>query len=301
MSFGGGEALHPSGPTMLEETSIAGPALLTGPGGPRGLLYLAWTGRDEENHLNIRTSPDGFSNIANSSKRTLGDRSIASPALCLVTQDTTTTPTAIPRTVYLAWTGRDDAHSLNMLTSTNEGMTFGDKSTLQDTSIAGPALANVVLYTGTPSSAGVGIAWTGRDSEHFVNSSVYGGAGFGYHKRTLSGSGSSLTNPALVSYGQWSDTEDRFLLGWTDKNHRLRVLDTPNLADLDLSSSHPDHPVSLPETSIAGPALVGQPVAIATSFGATSTAPYQRVIAWTDIRSHLNVRVMREIDPPQIG
>lgn len=111
--------------------------------------------------------------------------------------------------VYIAWTGTDDRHRLNVMSSTN-GRNFVNKVTLDDTSIAGPALTfmNGRLY----------ISWTGTDSRHRLNvMSSTDGRNFG-NKVTLEER--SAHGPALANKG------NRLYLAWTgtDSRHRLNIL-----------------------------------------------------------------------------
>ncbi|MGZ3493054.1 MAG: hypothetical protein ACXU9S_16415, partial [Gemmatimonadaceae bacterium] len=66
--------------------------------------------------------------------------------------------------LYIAWTGTDPAHHVNVESSSN-GLTFGIKVTLSDTSDAGPALA--------VSGGSLDIAWTGTDPHHHINVSYF--------------------------------------------------------------------------------------------------------------------------------
>jgi hypothetical protein len=80
---------------------------------------------------------------------TLGDTSGAGPALA-----------SFNGRLYLAWTGMDDAHSLNVVSS-SDGITFGGKVTLGESSSAGPALTSFKgrLY----------LAWAGMENAHILN------------------------------------------------------------------------------------------------------------------------------------
>ena len=78
-------------------------------------------------------------------KVTLPESSNEAPAL-----------TSFDGRLYIAWTGADPAHHLNVASS-SDGDTFDNKVTLPDTSDAGPALA------GSSSGGGLAIAWTGTD------------------------------------------------------------------------------------------------------------------------------------------
>ena len=156
--------------------------------------------------------------------------------------------------LFLAWTGRDDHHRLNVISSA-DGTTFENKQTLADTSIAGPALGvfRDRLF----------LAWTGRDDHHRLNViSSADGTTF-ENKQTLADT--SIAGPALGVF------RDRLFLAWTgrDDHHRLNVISSADGTTF-------ENKQTLADTSIAGPAL----------------APFERglFIAWTgrDDAHHLN-------------
>jgi len=141
---------------ILGQSSIAGPALMTiparwpYPGSGDERLFITWTGPDKG--MNIARSDDGahfdFSNTRIPSE-TSNDRPVLS--------FTKPGQTGI---MQLWFTGTDAR--LNLLASTMVGdvplaPTFVQKSTFDDTSIAGPAMYNGYL------------AWTGTDDAHHLN------------------------------------------------------------------------------------------------------------------------------------
>ncbi len=200
---------------------------------------------------------------------TLDDTSISGPALAYWNGR-----------LYIAWTGTDGEHHLNVMSSA-DGKVFDNKVTLGDTSIARPALA---VYNGK-----LHIAWTGTDSGHHLNvMSSANGIAFG-NKRTL-GETSRLA-PALAQFGNalyiaWTGTDSQrrlnvmrytdaagwgnkttlvdtsphgpalasgggwLYLGWTgtDSDHKLNVIRSNNGVSW-------AGKVTLGDTSIAGPAL----------------------------------------------
>jgi hypothetical protein len=122
----------------LPETSHAAPAIIMfrPPSANTYIPYIAWTGTDQ--HLNIE-------NLRTRVKRTLPDTSFAAPALGV-----------FRGRLFIAWTGTDPEHHLNVESST-DGMTFSNKTTLGQTTLAtdGPALTT---YNGA-----LTIGWTGTD------------------------------------------------------------------------------------------------------------------------------------------
>ncbi|MFL5542882.1 MAG: hypothetical protein ACJ8J0_28130, partial [Longimicrobiaceae bacterium] len=127
---------------VLPQTSVAGPALAGYP----SRLYLAWSGTNSNNNLNVISSPDGvkFGNHV-----TLSDMSALDPALAVN-----------PRCgVALGFTGTDN--SLNVIYAA-DGMSFKGKVTLKEQSYRGPALESfTVPRPGKVSVLGLAVAWVG--------------------------------------------------------------------------------------------------------------------------------------------
>jgi hypothetical protein len=155
--------------TTMPETAIDGPGLtdlFQGMGGATRLV-IAWTGTDPGHHINTRTC-DGtnFNKLAvpDPSKSTFPDTSDFGPSLA----------TAVKKNgdevVFITWTGTrepDGRHRLNRGES-SDGITFGNKQTSDEQSIAKPAILfhrpDELLF-----------AWTGTDIAgqlNFANSPV---------------------------------------------------------------------------------------------------------------------------------
>jgi V8-like Glu-specific endopeptidase len=180
---------------VLGETSVAGPGLAAL--GDR--LVLAWTGSDDQRHVNVISSDDGASFH---SKVTLNELAVGAPAVA-----------AGDGRLFLAWTGVDQLHHLNVLSST-DGSGFFNKVTLSDFSPLAPALA----YGG----GRVWIAWTGADANRSLNvMSSTDGVNF-QNKVTLADN--SFTAPALT----WAN--GRLYLAWTgtDAGRSLNVMSSPD-------------------------------------------------------------------------
>lgn len=135
------------------------------------------------------------------SKTTLPETSFGSPGFA----------SRAGRTV-LAWTGTDPAHRLNVEISANGLTGYGSKVTLGDTSIAGPAVAQMSEAAGNA----VIVAWTGTDTRHHLNLlfDVYG------QRTKVTYGDTSFTSPAMTIY------KGDLLLAWagTDHNHSLNVM-----------------------------------------------------------------------------
>jgi hypothetical protein len=89
--------------TVLEESSDSQPALAAFD--LDDSLFLAWTGRDYDHHLNLCSAhaPDSAVPLVFGSKRTFTDEGFGGPATV-----------AIRDMLFIAWTGRDDLHTVNL-------------------------------------------------------------------------------------------------------------------------------------------------------------------------------------------
>jgi hypothetical protein len=139
------------------------------------------------------------------SKVTLAQTSIDGPALWTASSGSVR--------ALLAWTGTDAAHHLNLMTS-SDGVHYGSKVVLADTSVAGPG----VTRYGSATTDNVVVAWIGTDPNHTLNV-LDGVPPQGYTKLTIWGD-NSFTSPAVATTGGG----DLYLV-WagTDGGHSLNV------------------------------------------------------------------------------
>lgn len=288
--------------TVLVETTKVSPALaqFTAPTTPLPpSLFVAWTGTNAAQNLNVLGSPSG--GVWNDGDKTvLKETDLQGPALA----------SGFGSPLYVAWTGTDSAHHLNIQFST-DGRRFQGKITLGETSFHSPALAYsgnalYLAWTGTdkrlnvakmgtsdanfgkilskvildetsdngPALAAVGqnlyLAWSGTDSQNRLNviESADGGAGWGC-KATFNET--TPFQPALAIVG--NAAHGMVYLGWTgtDASHHLNYMTAP------LGSTAFGGKQTIGQTSVAGPAL----------------AEFQgkMFISWagTDSENHLNV------------
>jgi hypothetical protein len=137
------------------------------------------------------------------SKVTLADTSIDGPAFVVGSSH----PGLF---VVLAWTGRDAAHHLNLMIS-SDGVHFGNKRTLNETAFAHPAVAET-------DDGRVVLAWTGTDAHHSLNI-LFDALGAGPKKVTLLDE-NSFASPGIQVQG------GLLVLSWagTDANHSLNSL-----------------------------------------------------------------------------
>jgi hypothetical protein len=146
-----------TGKQILGQSSISAPALMATPAGwPHTLdkeqLLITWTGPDKG--MNIAGSNDGV-HFDFSNSRIPSETSNDRPVL-FATKN-------VNGTAYMAlWFTGTDARlnrlASNYVTPFPYGPSFGQKSTYDDTSIAGPALLE-----------GAYLAWTGTDDAHHLN------------------------------------------------------------------------------------------------------------------------------------
>lgn len=174
-----------SSKTILDETSIDGPALWTAnPTGSAPALasVLAWTGTDPAHSLNILQSGDG---ITYSGKVIFDEQSPVRPAVA-----------AQPALgiIVLAWMGADPNHTLNILC---HGGSCGTEKKLILTgqnSFTSPAL--------TPFGPGFLLSWVGTDPNHSLNilpfSLTSSGTGFSTGSQVILRQFSSVAAPSLT-------------------------------------------------------------------------------------------------------
>lgn len=139
------------------------------------------------------------------SKVIMADTSIDGPALW-------TSSSGAVR-AELSWTGTDATHHLNLMTS-SDGVHFGGKVVLADTSILGPG----VTRYGSATTDNVVVAWVGTDRQHSLNV-LDGVPPRGYTKLTMWGH-TSFASPAIATTGGG----DLYLV-WvgSDTHHTLNV------------------------------------------------------------------------------
>ena len=147
--------LTPGAKIILPQfSSAAGPNMTVLSHVTSNPLILNWTMTTQ--HLNLAGSSDGvqFTSIFGSG---------GSPQLSAAAPDTLSTQIAGVPAAWIAWTGTDAGHHLNLQWTTqypqwpDPAMT---KTVLSDSAIGGPQIA---------SGAGLLIAWTGTDAAHHLN------------------------------------------------------------------------------------------------------------------------------------
>lgn len=146
----------------LGETSIDGPAITSRVDAFEGVVtndtVIAWTGTDLAHHLNLMRSADNpaLGPLRFGQKLTLGETSFVRPAVLQMSP-------ASGNVTILAWTGTDQAHTLNVLWNAYgvPGAPPVKRTLFGETSIGAPALAFW--------QNGIVLAWTGTDANHSLN------------------------------------------------------------------------------------------------------------------------------------
>jgi hypothetical protein len=208
--------------TTLNETTYSAPAISTYYTGSGTVMYLAWTGTDSR--LNVSVLEEKYIGVGNwktKNKVVLSELSNYAPALTICGGD-----------AYLAWTGTDAYHHLNVIQSnviqSKDGKNWGNKVTLDETSIDGPAISS----TERPTQK-LTIGWTGTDNDNLLNTmSSSDGINFSnkktYYHNTSSTNHkyetSSYYAPALANVCQISGDSHTYM-AWLEKNSFIKCID----------------------------------------------------------------------------
>jgi hypothetical protein len=190
----------------LDDTSIDGPAIAAT---YAPATVLAWTGTDAAHHLNLLTSQDGL-HYAN--KRILPETSLWRPAVAFIDSGRG----APYGTIVLAWTGTDQAHTLNLEFIATPDFSVKEKITFWgETSFTAPALATI---NGDVNSD-VYLAWAGTDGAHTLNVLHHTTIDEQNAKQTLWG-WSSVSRPN-ISHDQSAGSTIALILAWTGTDNHL--------------------------------------------------------------------------------
>lgn len=227
------------------ETSPQAPALC----GHNGILIVGWKGNGNDNlnvaHITLNaTSATGLTN-----KVTLGDTSPLSPALA-----------SFNGRLYIAWKG-DGNDQLNIMSSGDNGATFGGKYTSTETSPQAPSLS--------VNGSNLVISWKGDGNDNLnVAHVLVNGA-------TVTGFGNKVTLPDTSPVGTAiTSSGNQLFLAWKgDGNNNLNVESSAN------GGATFSGKFTSTETSTLAPAL--------------TTANGKVYIAWTGVgNSELNIAVV---------
>lgn len=165
----------------------------------------------------------GMTNIAQAAPSALGVPKLTAK---VILADTSIDGPAIMRTdapaTVLAWTGTDTTHHLNIMTS-SDGLHYGNKHILPETSLWRPAVAWIDSGRGAPYGTIV-LAWTGTDSHHTLNVEFIRMPEFKVVSKTILWGEWSFTAPALATIN--GDVNSDVYLAWAGTNsaHTLNIM-----------------------------------------------------------------------------
>ena len=205
--------------TMLTARSEASPALASHFGRQ---LCVAWIDPLE---LHVMMSSDRGAHWQMSALR--NEFSRYAPALC-----------EHSGYLYIAWTGTDQNQSLNVMRSSDGGLTFTNKVTIpNENSQYGPALVSALIPVAPKLSIQqLVIFWVGTDPQHQLNLMTSQDDGAVFHNKQILGD-SSVDSPTAIS------GEQGLTLAWTDVNRQMHVTTNlgsgnPSLQQIDHQESH---------------------------------------------------------------
>jgi hypothetical protein len=175
-------------------------------------LLIAVMGLAGVTNLAFASPHTTFSPPREGTKVILGETSIDGPAIGRFYSQ-----------AVLAWTGTDSAHHLNLLIS-SDGLHYGNKVILPETSLWRPALGFIDTGRGAPYGT-ILLAWTGTDPAHTLNLEQINMPGFTVGQKITYWGETSFTAPALLSIN--GDFNSDVYLAWsgTDSAHTLNIID----------------------------------------------------------------------------
>ena len=222
--------------------------------------------------LTVVASMVGVTNVAHAAPRTtfgqpsegtkviLDETSIDGPAIMTMYQPATA----------LAWTGTDANHHLNVMTS-SDGLHYGNKHILDETSSWRPAIAFIDSGRGAPYGTIV-LAWTGTDANHTLNVEFISTPDFNVTRKITFWNESSFTAPALATIN--GDITSDIFLSWagTDGAHTVNVMHFTN------NSDQTDKHILWGWNSISRPNLSTDPAPASTN---------ALILSWTGTDHHI--------------
>jgi hypothetical protein len=175
--------------------SGTGPALATAVIGGSTQVFVAWVGTDSGHHINIAHYNGTATLVCHT---TLGEQSSHSPYMVSLSGSV----------IYLAWTGSDshvNIATVNVGNCTNDAGKAAEtaKSTLTDTSVAGPAITGIT-------GGGIAVAWSGTGATPHIWTGVW-----------FAGNTSLANHTCLCSY---ESVDDLGLANVTNLNSSYRLI-----------------------------------------------------------------------------
>lgn len=264
------DGLHYGHKLVLHEASLWRPAVAfidNGRGAPYGTIVIAWTGTDSAHTLNLAFVSTPSYTVTQ--KITYwGDTSFTAPGLTTVNGD-------INSDVYLAWSGNDARHSLNVIHHTTQANTDHKVTLWGWTSISRPNLATD--HSGN-ATLPVIMSWLGSDS-HLAFATSQDGQTWNTQLRL---SQMSAWAPTMIGLYSYSTMPDHWLT-WTGSgstsSRAINVMYTQHFP----SWTDPGASATLNEYAYAGPAM--------TYNGSYNGGGKQVLVAWTGLDSGHSLNV----------
>jgi beta-N-acetylhexosaminidase len=167
--------------TILSQfSSVSSPSLALNP--QNNQLLLTWDAKTPADHLVFATSSNGttWTNYGLNETSTVGPSGFAVAAMGMPPY-------------WMAWTGTDSAHSLNVRdTSSFPVWPLSDMTTLAENALGGPALGYVGIVGQTL------LAWTGTDTAHHLNVATLASAGTPTLDQRIDTYIAGLSTPQLI-------------------------------------------------------------------------------------------------------
>jgi hypothetical protein len=142
----------------------------------------------------------------------LADTSIDGPAIAWASPGT-----------FIAWTGTDAQHHINLMTST-DGLHYSNKHILPEMSLWRPAIAFIGSQRTVPFEGTLVLAWTGTDIHHTLNLELISTPSFKVTQKITFWGETSFTAPAVGTIN--GDVNSDIYLAWagTDSAHTLNII-----------------------------------------------------------------------------
>jgi hypothetical protein len=269
------DGLHYSDKHILPETSLWRPAMAfidSGRGDPYFTIVLAWTGTDAAHTLNLEfiAMPD-----FTVTEKTIfwGETSFTAPSVTTINGD-------VNSDVYLAWSGTDAAHSLNVIHHTTAVPQQNVKQTLWGwKSISRP---NISRDPSPGTMVDLILAWTSPDN-HLAFASTANRTHW-----TMPGTSplalQSAWAPSMIAF--FTSSMPTHWLAWTGSGTKATQQITVRYTESFPAWGEAGSSTTLGETAISSPAL---------AYAGNGAGYDQMLLAWTgtDPDHHLNVAVIK--------
>ena len=188
----------------LRARSNDGPGLLAVPAAGSatlGTLYLTWSGRGNDRRMWLMRK-NGYGTWQSRQQVNDTDRSDHSPSLAQLNGK-----------LYIAWTGTDSEHHINVMESADGGVTWTNKVTFRDEPRRARSDDAPFLFS---DGRALFLVWSGRGSNRHMFIMENDGSGWD-PKRTVNSVDSSDHTPSLAYFNE------RFYIAWTGRDSERHV------------------------------------------------------------------------------